>query len=421
MFALADCNNFFVSCERVFRPDLYGKPVIVLSNNDGCAVARSNEAKALGIKMGDPFFKIKHIVDKHNVAVFSGNMSLYGDMSQRVRWVLEEFAPSIEVYSIDEAFLDLRGIKDVDFDQYAKRISHQCWKLTSIPVSVGIAPTKTLAKIASKLCKQYPKLRGGCYMHRPQDVEKVLRKFPIEDVWGIGRRSSAKLHSIGIKSAYDFTLLPETTVRRMFGLNGLRTWKELKGEACIEFEDGFEAKQSICVSRSFSKEISDLEPLSEQVANFASSMAEKLRKQSSVACEMTVFAYTNRFKEDVPQAYVTQLVNFLNPTNDQRVIVTSAVAAMKEIFKPGFGYKKAGVVATHILADDDIVPSLFEDSLALEKEHKITAALDAINGSFGRGTVKFAVQGSGRILSSSENQSPHYTTLWSDIPCTSVK
>jgi DNA polymerase V len=161
MFALADCNNFFASCERVFRPDLQGKPVIVLSSNDGCAIARSNEAKALGIKMGAPFFKIRDIVKKHNVAVFSGNMSLYGDMSQRVRWVLEEFAPSIEVYSIDEAFLDLRGVQGVGFDAYAKHISQQCWKLTSIPVSVGIAPTKTLAKIASKLCKQYPKLRGG--------------------------------------------------------------------------------------------------------------------------------------------------------------------------------------------------------------------------------------------------------------------
>ncbi len=421
MFALADCNNFFVSCERVFRPDLQGRPVIVLSNNDGCAIARSNEAKALGIKMGDPYFKIRYLIEKHGVAVFSGNMSLYGDMSQRVRWVLGDFAPSVEVYSIDEAFLDLRGIKGVDFDEYAKLISSQCWKLTSIPVSVGIAPTKTLAKIASKLCKQYPKLKGGCYMHRPKDVEKVLRKFPIEDVWGIGRKSAAKLRSIGIKTAYEYTLLNDVTVRKMFGLNGLRTWKELKGEACIEFEDGFEAKQSICVSRSFSKEISDVEALSEQVANFASSMAEKLRKQRSVACGMTVFAYTNRFKEDAPQAYVTQLVSFPNPTNDQRVIVTSAVAAMKEIFRSGFGYKKAGVVASHILADDDVVPSLFEDSKTLEKEHKITAALDRINASFGKGAVRLAVQGSGQILSSSENRSPHYTTLWSDIPSVSVK
>ena len=421
MFALADCNNFFVSCERVFRPDLYGKPVIVLSNNDGCAVARSNEAKALGIKMGDPFFKIRHIVEKNGVAVFSGNMALYGDMSQRVRWVLEDYAPSIEIYSIDEAFLDLRGVADIDFDAYAKHISSQCWKLTSIPVSVGIAPTKTLAKIASKLCKQYPKLLGGCYMHRSQDIEKVLRKYPIEDVWGIGRRSAVKLHSIGIKTAYDFTQLPEEMVRRMMALPGVRTWRELKGEPCIEFEDGFEAKQSICVSRSFSTEISDLELLCEQVANFASSMAEKLRRQNSVACEMNVFAYTNRFKENAPQTYGSTLVHFESPTNDQRVIVTSAVAAMKDVFKKGYGYKKAGVVATHIMSSGDVVHSLFEDKENLEKEQKITTALDRINGTFGKGSVRFAIQGSGAIKSTSENQSPHYTTRWNDIPLVTVK
>ena len=187
MYALADCNNFFASCERVFRPELNGKPVIVLSNNDGCAVARSNEAKALGIKMGDPLFKIRDIVEKNHVHVFSGNFALYGDMSRRVQEVLRNYSPSIEVYSIDEAFLDLDGM-DVDFDKYAKEISRECWRQTSIPVSVGIAPTKTLAKIASKLCKRYPKLQGGCYMHRPQDIEKVLKNFPAEDVWGIGRR-----------------------------------------------------------------------------------------------------------------------------------------------------------------------------------------------------------------------------------------
>ena len=223
MFALADCNNFFASCERVFRPDLQEKPVIVLSNNDGCAIARSNEAKALGIKMGAPYFKIRDLVKKHDIAVFSGNMALYGEMSQRVRLVLGEFAPAVEVYSIDEAFLDLRGLNDLDFDAYAKEISARCWKMTSIPVSVGIAPTKTLAKIASKLCKQYPKLRGGCYMHRPQDIEKVLRKFPIEDVWGIGRKSAAKLQARYIRTAYDFTLLQESAVQNMMGISAVVT------------------------------------------------------------------------------------------------------------------------------------------------------------------------------------------------------
>ena len=365
MFALADCNNFFASCERVIRPDLQGKPVIVLSNNDGCAIARSNEAKALGIKMGDPLFKIRDIVEKHNVAVFSGNMALYDDMSQRVRWVLEEFAPSVEVYSIDECFLDLRGVTNIDFDTYAKKISAQCWKMTSIPVFVGIAPTKTLAEIASKLCKQYPKLRDGCYMHRPQDIEKVLRKYPIEDVWGIGRRSAPKLKTMGINTAYDYTQLPEGVIHNMSGITGVRTWKELQGIPCIEFEDGFEAKQSICVSRSFSSEIFDVKELQEQVANFASTMAEKLRKQNSATGEIVVFAYTNHFKESAPQTYANALVPFVTPTSDQRTIVTKAVEATRAAFKDVYGYKKAGVIATKIVSEKHIMHSLFEDTEAI--------------------------------------------------------
>ena len=421
MFALADCNNFFASCERVFRPDLQGNPVIVLSSNDGCAIARSNEAKALGIMMGDPFFKIKDLVRRHDVEVFSGNMALYGDMSQRVRWVLEEYAPAVEVYSIDEAFLDLRGMNNIDFDTYAKEISAQCWKQTSIPVSVGIAPTKTLAKIASKLCKQYPKLRGGCYMHRPQDIEKVLKKFPIEDVWGIGRKSAAKLHARYIKSAYDFTQLPESAVQNMMGITGVRTWKELKGFPCIEFEEGFEAKQSICVSRSFSSEIYDLKELQEQIANFASSMAAKLRKQHSVTSEMAVFAYTNRFKENLPQTHASSLVSFTTPTSDQRTIITNAVQATCRLFRSGYGYKKAGVIATDIMDQDDMVQSMFDDTEAIEKERLITSTLDAINRTYGEGAIRLAVQGSGHIKTTSEKQSPHYTTRWSDIPKVTVK
>lgn len=421
MFALADCNNFFASCERVFRPDLQGKPVIVLSSNDGCAIARSNEAKALGIKMGAPLFKIKDIVEKHGVAVFSGNMALYGDMSRRVKWVLEGYAPAVEVYSIDEAFLDLRGITGIDFDAYAKDLSAKCWKLTSIPVSIGIAPTKTLAKIASKLCKQYPKLRGGCYMHRPQDIEKVLRKFPIEDVWGIGRKSAAKLQARYIKTAYDFTQLPETAVRSMMGITGVRTWKELQGIPCIEFEDGFEAKQSICVSRSFSSEIYELGDLQEQIANFAATLAEKLRKQGSVTSEIAVFAYTNRFKEDQPQTHSSALVTFPTPTAGQKSIITSAVKAARELFRSGYGYKKAGVIATGVMAESEATPSLFDDPHALEQEQKITEALSAINGTFGDGTIKLAVQGSGSIKTTCQKQSPHYTTRWTDLPKVSVK
>ncbi|MBQ5435418.1 MAG: Y-family DNA polymerase, partial [Bacteroidales bacterium] len=227
MFALADCNNFYASCERVFRPDLNGKPVIVLSNNDGCTVSRSNEAKAVGIKMGDPLFKIRDLVEQHGVSVFSSNYALYGDMSRRVQEVLGTYAPMVEQYSIDEAFLDLRGVRVEDFGAYARTVSAACRKLTGIPVSVGVAPTKTLAKIASKLCKQYPKLQGGCYMYRPADIEKVLRKFPVEDVWGVGRRSVKKLASLHVTTAWDLAQRPETDIRRRFALPMWRTWKEL--------------------------------------------------------------------------------------------------------------------------------------------------------------------------------------------------
>lgn len=421
MFALADCNNFFASCERVFRPDLRNKPIIVLSNNDGCAIARSNEAKALGIQMGDPLFKIRPLVERHRITLFSGNMSLYGDLSRRVRLVLEEFAPSIEVYSIDEAFLDLRGMERIDFDRYAKEIARRCEQYTSIPVSVGIAPTKTLAKIASKLCKQYPKLRGGCYMHRPEDIEKVLRRFPVGDVWGIGRRTLPKLQAMGIVTAYDFTQLSEAQVRHLMGVGGVRSWHELRGTPCIEFEEGFEAKQSICVSRSFSSEIDRIDELTEQIANFASAVAVRLRHQHSVAGELMIFAHTNRFRTDLPPVYSNELIQFETPTADERTIVTQAVACLREHFREGVGYKKAGVVATHILPAGEVMTSLFADHEGRAREELITSTLDSINQRFGQGALHLAVQGSGHIKSHSQQQSPHYTTRWSDLPTVTIK
>lgn len=421
MFALADCNNFFASCERVFRPELNGRPVIVLSNNDGCAVARSNEAKALGIKMGAPLFKIRDIVDKGHVAVFSSNFALYGDMSRRVQEVLQKYAPSVEQYSIDEAFLDLRGMRIDDPDAYAKEISAACRRLTTIPVSVGIAPTKTLAKIASKLCKQYPKLRGGCYMHRAEDIEKVLRRFPAEDVWGIGRRSAKKLSAMNVRTAWDYVNLPEVAVRKQFALPGYRTWLELKGTPCIEFEDMVEPRQSICVSRSFAKEITDPSILCEQVANFAEGAASKLRAQNSMAQEMAVFAFTNRFKESAPQTYGSRLVVFPEATDEHRTIVSASVRAARELFSPEFGYKKAGVVISKLIQKEAFTRSLFSDAESELREARLSDSIDSINRTYGRGAVLFGVQGDGKIRMSREHQSPHYTTLWNDIPKASVK
>ena len=416
MFALADCNNFFASCERVFRPDLNGKPVIVLSNNDGCAVARSNEAKALGIRMGDPYFKIRDIVERNGVAVFSSNFALYGDMSHRVQEVLAGFAPAVEVYSIDESFLDLRGVDIADYDAFAKEISRTCWKMTSLPVSVGVAPSKTLAKIASKLCKQYPKLRGGCFLHRPEDIEKVLRKFPVADVWGIGRRSVKRLDAMGVRTAWDYASLPSATVRKAFNLPGWRTWKELRGEPCIEFEDLIDPRQSICVSRSFAHEIRDLPTLTEQVANFAQSAVAKARGQQSFVREMAVFAFTNRFKADEPQVRGSHLVTFPDPTDDYRTVITAAAGATRELFRTGYGYKKAGVVFTKLLQADEAVPSLFVDHGALEKEGRLSEAIDALSSAYGRGVVRFGTQGDGRLRAAKEHQSPHYTTQWEDLP-----
>ncbi len=421
MYALADCNNFFVSCERLFRPDLNGRPVIVLSNNDGCAIARSNEAKALGIRMGAPFFKISDIVKRHDVAVFSGNMELYGDMSRRVQQTLMEFAPAIERYSIDEAFLDLRGMPDTDFDALAKEISRRCLRDTGIPVSVGIAPTKTLAKIASKLCKQYPKLHGGCYMHREQDIEKVLRKFPVTDVWGIGRRFSKHLTERGVTTAFEFASLSKEWVHGLMGTTGLRTWRELHGEACIDFEAGFQAKQSICTSRSFATEIYDFAELAEQVAKFTAMTAEKLRKQGSACGQISVFAWTNRFRQDEqPSKGSSVAVPFETATDSTPEMVKVANRALQEIFVRGCGYKKAGVIASAIIPASEVQTALF-DTRDHARQHRLMSAIDSINGSMGRDSIIIASQGFGDIKMRHEHRSPHYTTDWDDLPTVTVK
>ena len=308
MYGLCDCNNFFASCERVFRPELEGLPVVVLSNNDGCVIARSNEAKALGIRMGHPYFQIRDLEKRHNVAVFSSNFNLYGDMSRRVIWTLRRMVPAAEVYSIDEAFLDLRGIETGRLEELGRHISRTVRRNTGIPVSIGIAPTKTLAKIASKLCKEYPKLQGACLMYRPQDIEKVLRKFPIEDVWGIGRKHRRMLQAANVRTAWDFVQRPEAWIRGRMGVTGLRTWKELQGEACIDFESAPPAKQQITVSRSFAHELTQYEEIHTSVAAFVSMAAEKLRRQQSLCGEVTVYILTNRHREELPQYFESQTV-----------------------------------------------------------------------------------------------------------------
>ncbi|MBR5585619.1 MAG: Y-family DNA polymerase [Alistipes sp.] len=415
MFALADCNNFFVSCERVFRPDLIGRPVVVLSRNDGCAIARSNEAKALGIKMGDPYFKLKDIIARNGVTIFSSNMALYADFSRRVRSVLREAAPQIEVYSIDEAFLDMRGLENVDFDTFAKGLSSRCQRLTGIPISVGVAPTKTLAKIAAELCKSYPKLHGGCFMHRAADIEKVLCKYPIEDVWGIGRRSAPRLRAQGITSAQDFRMQSEDWVRRRMGINGVRTWRELHGIPAIGFDSVAEPHKSICNSRSFATEIYDLGELSEQVAKFAAMTAEKLREQGSVCSRLTVFAATNRFHTaDIQQCgHIT--LPLIEPTDSTIDIVRIARAALSEVFVRGAGYKKAGVIASDIIPREGTIVSMF-NAEHNARHQRLMTAIDDINRHTGGSGIVIASEGMSEIKANSRHRSPRYTTSWDELP-----
>ena len=414
MYALADCNNFFVSCERVFNPGLNGRPVIVLSNNDGCAVSRSNEAKKLGVKMGVPVFQIRELVQKHQIAVFSSNFVLYGDMSRRVQETLRAYAPAIELYSIDEAFLDFSGMEHQNLDALAKEISGACLRNTGIPVSVGVAPTKTLAKIASKLCKQYLKLRGGCYLHKPADIEKVLKKYPIDDVWGIGRQYTKKLKALGINTAYEFTQLSALRVQKMMGITGLRTWKELRAEACIEFMQASPPKQQICVSRSFSKEISDIKELALQVSMFCAMACEKLRKQDSHCYQALVFIMTNPHKEESPRHFESTLVTFQVATSSTLEINRAVLQALQRIFKPSFAYKKAGVILSEIVPDSAVQGSLF-DQLDRAKHQRLMKVVDKINKKNGYSSVAVATQSLEGIKMNRQHLSPQYTTKWSDI------
>lgn len=414
MYGLADCNNFFVSCERVFNPALNGRPVVILSNNDGCVISRSNEAKRIGIKMGQPFYQLGEMVRRYDVAVFSSNYALYGDMSKRVQQTLRSLVPATEVYSIDESFLDLRGVEDSKLDELGHRISYIVQRNTGIPISVGISPTKTLAKIASKLCKQYPKLRGSCYMHRPQDIETVLRKFPIEDVWGIGRRFSVMLQSQGVRTAWDFAQWPVDRVQRLMHVGGVKTWRELHGEPCVEFEEVGKDKQQITVSRSFSKELTEVQDVQQQIALFTSMAAEKMRKQQSVCGAIMVFLMTNRHREDKPQQFANRLITLPMGTDSTIELVDVATKVAGELFQKPFQYKKAGVILSDITPKSAVQTVLF-DEVDHDKHNRLMSALDAINKKQGARSVVVAAAGFDGIKMNRQHLSHNYTSEWDDI------
>ena len=411
MYALIDCNNFYVSCERIFNPALEGVPVVVLSTNDGCIISRSNEAKALGLKMGEPVFKRKDVIEKNNVKVFSSNYALYGDISQRVMDTLRSFTPQIEIYSIDEAFLDLSGFS-LNFEEYGKKIRNEILKRIGMPVGVGVAPTKSLAKIANHIAK---KREGVFIISTERERDWALRNTPIDDVWGIGRQYTTLLKRMGINTAFEFTQLSTDWIRNHMTVTGHRLREELLGKPCLSIETVMPAKKNIATTRAFGKKISDLNFLREAVSTYAVKCAGKLRRQKSVASFITVFIHTDPFSEREKYISRSLTLTLPIPSNSDMIIAKAALYALSQIFQPNLLYKKAGVIVSGITSDVAIQGNLFvqHDN---EKLSSISQVSDYLNTRYGKGTVQLAIQGSGREWRlKQEKLSPGYTTKWNDI------
>jgi DNA polymerase V len=414
MFGLIDCNNFYASCERVFNPSLNRRPVVVLSNNDGCVIARSSEAKALGIPMGEPAYKLKALIEANQVVVFSSNYVLYGDMSHRVMTTVAQFAPDMEIYSIDEAFLLFDGFENINLKEYGEKIVRTTTRNTGIPVSLGIAPTKTLAKLANKFAKKYKDYRGVCVIDTDEKREKALKLTAVGDVWGIGRQYAKKLEYYSIHTAWDFTQRSKSWVRHTMGVVGERTWLELKGTPCVEM-DKTTTKKSICTSRSFGERLTELSPISEAVSNFAASCAEKLRKQHSLASVIMVFIQTNPNATNLPQHCKQVVLQLPVPTNDTTELINFALRGLKAIFAEGFQFKKAGVIVSELVPERPLQGDLF-DTRNRDKFSRIMTVMDSLNASYGKQKVKIAAQGFDRKWRlKNEKLSPCYSTKLEDV------
>ena len=414
MFALVDCNNFYVSCERVFNPSLQGKPVAILSNNDGCVIARSDEVKALELPMGAPAFKYKSFFKQHKVEVFSSNYPLYGDMSSRVMRILEQFTPEVEVYSIDEAFLQFKGFDNYDLEAYGQAIRNRILKWTGIPTCVGIAPTKALSKVANKIARKFPKETAGVYViDTEQKRLKALRWTPIEKVWGIGYALRKRLAEKQCKTAYDFIQLPDLWVRKSFSITQWKLKKDLEGIPKIEMEQ-IKNKRVIATTRSFETTLTELSDLKERISTFASSCAEKLRRQNSSCHVLVVFLRSNRFKTQSPQYRVSRMVSIPFPTNSSLVLSSSAVKAITSIYKKGIHYKKAGVILTGIVPTYNRQMQLFDHEDA--RHQPLMSAMDHINKKYAAPKLKLANQDLARTWKMRQaHLSPQYTTNLNDI------
>lgn len=411
MFALVDCNNFYVSCERVFNPVLEGKPVVVLSNNDGCIIARSGEAKKMGLQMAEPAFLKNQFLKDNNVHIFSSNYTLYGDMSARVTETLSHFSPEFEIYSIDEAFLNLTGFTG-DLKDLSMKIIKTVGRNTGIPISVGIGPTKTLAKIANKAAKQ----TGGIFIIKnKRQSDTLIRNTPVEKVWGIGGQYAKLLHQNNVKTAYDFTQLDDNWLRIKMKVMGLRIKRELLGESCIALELLIPPKKAIATTRAFGKKTSELTYITEAVSTYAVRCAEKLRKQNSVANIITVFIHTDPFNLNDPQINKSKTISLPVATNDSIELVKYANICLNAIFSPEFRYKKAGVIVDGLQNETQIQGNIF-DKLDRKKQHKLFQTIDKLNIEFGRDKVKLAVQGDGKEWRlRQEKLSKRYTTNWNEI------
>lgn len=411
MIGLVDCNNFFVSCERVYNPALEGKPVVVLSNNDGCVVAMSNEAKAMGITRGEPYFKIKDRQQQGLIAL-SGNHRLYGRMSERIMNLLKALVPRMEIYSVDEAFLFFDS-EIGDLEDFGRYISQTVRRYTGVPVSIGIAPTKTLAKVAARFAKKYPGYKGCCIIDNEDRRRKALELTDIADVWGIGRRHARKLLAMGITRASQFSALSREQVRRLMTVVGERTWCELHGEPCIEQMVITPDRQSITTSRSFPHDIHDFLELREAVSTFAAIAARKLRRQDCFALEIEVWVRTNKFHEREPQYAAAEKVRLVDPTNDTSQISAAATRALKRVFRQGYGYKKAGITITRLTGRNGLQHSLFSDTEQLSRRDRLMRVLDSINESVtSSGAVRTASSRSPISLISDKHQPP---TLSGDV------
>jgi DNA polymerase V len=415
IFALVDCNNFYVSCERVFQPTLHGKPVVVLSNNDGCVIARSEEAKALGIPMGLPAFLMQARFPDHTIEIYSSNYALYGDMSARVMTTLAQFTPEVEVYSIDEAFLSLTGCGGSDLTSYGHMIRRTVYQWTGIPISIGIGETKTLAKLANRLAKRSLNARGVVDLSVPQPQDATLATIPVQDIWGIGCSYTRLLKAHGIHTALELRDANDKWIRQEMGVVGLRIVWELRGISCLPLERCPPPKNSLMVSRSFGRAIASLQEMREAVATYTSRAAEKLRRERLAAGILTVFLMANRFKEDEPQYRNEIRLPLPVATNDTAELLTYALHGTEQIFREGYRYKKAGVMLTGLVSAHRIQTHLF-DTKDRERSARLMAVVDYLNTQMGSGTIHYAATGlKPRWVMRSARRSLRYTTKWEEL------